>query len=46
MSVYGKKLESGVWVYVAGCTVCNMPPKNNVGDFIGRCEFCTENVGA
>jgi hypothetical protein len=40
MSVYVKKLESGVAVYVVGCTVCNMPPKNNVGDFIGRCEFC------
>ena len=41
-SLYIKKLATGINVYVAGCTICNMPPRNNIGDFLGRCEFCTE----
>jgi hypothetical protein len=45
-SLFIKTLESGTKVYVAGCVVCNMPPKNNLGDFLGRCEHCTEKVGA
>ena len=41
-SLFIKTLATGVQVYVAGCTICNLPPKNNTGDFIGRCEFCTK----
>jgi len=44
MKLFIKTLETGVKVYVAGCTVCNMPPRDNKGDFLGRCEFCTDKA--
>jgi hypothetical protein len=43
--MYIKTLENGTWVFVAGCTICNLPPKDNKGDFIGRCESCTDKAG-
>ena len=45
-SLFIKTLESGSKVYVAGCLVCNLPPKNNTGDFMGRCEHCTDEAVA